>query len=305
MFAAPPVIPTRLLARLPESFHVSGRISGRYADRKFYLEGPAMARDGTFYFTDVPGGRIFRITPDGELSLFVEYDGEPNGIKIHRDGRLFVADYRNGILIIDLLTKRIETFVKQVANERLRGPNDLAFAANGDLYFTDQGNSDVLRPNGRVVKVTPDGRPQIIASDIPSPNGLVVSPDQAWLYLAVTRTNTIWKLPLEVPPGLAGHAEVGTSGVWVYLQGGTGPDGMTVDSAGNVLVAHTGLGCVWVFSPLGEPLHRINTCAGLSISNLVFGGEDMKTLYITESSTGSILTAQMPVAGHRLYSHAD
>jgi gluconolactonase len=303
MFAAPPVIETRVLARLPEVFHVTGRVSGRYASRKFYLEGPALARDGTFYFTDVPWGRIFQINPDGELSLFIEYDGEPNGIKIHKDGRLFVADYKNGIVIIDPHTKKIETFLKQVANERLRGPNDLNFAANGDLYFTDQGNSDILRPNGRVVRVTPEGHAEIIAENIPSPNGLVVSPDQEWLYLAVTRTNSIWKIPLSVPPGLVGHSHVGTSGVFIQMSGGTGPDGMAVDEAGNVVVAHTGLGCVWVFSPLGEPLYRVNTCTGLSISNIVYGGADRKTLYITESSSGSILTAQMPVAGQRMFSH--
>jgi len=304
MFAAPPVIETRMIAKLPESFHVTGRVSGRYANRKFYLEGPAMARDGTFYFTDVPWGRIFQITPDGELSLFVEYDGEPNGIKIHKDGRLFVADYRNGIMCIDPQTRKIDTFLKQVANERLRGPNDLNFAANGDIYFTDQGNSDILRPHGRVVKVDPQGHAEILLEDIPSPNGLVVSPDQEWLYLAVTRTNAIWKIPLTVPPGLVGSSHVGTSGVFIQMSGGTGPDGMAVDSAGNVLVAHTGLGCVWVFSPVGEPLYRVNTCAGLSISNIVFGGPDYKTLYITESATGSILNATMPVAGHKMYSHA-
>lgn len=305
MFAAPPVIETRLLARLPESFHVSGRISGRYGGRKFYLEGPALARDGTFYFTDIPGGRIFQITPDGELSLFLEYDGEPNGLKIHKDGRLFIADYRNGIMTVNLKTKKMERYCVQVANERLHGPNDLTFAVNGDLYFTDQGNSDILRPNGRVVRVKSDGSPEIIMEGIPSPNGLVLSPDQQWLYLAVTRTNSIWKVPLDVPPGLVGQAKVGTTGVFIQMSGGTGPDGMAVDEAGNIVVAHTGMGCAWVFSPLGEPLYRVNTCAGLSIANVVYGGDDRKTMYLVESATGSILTAQMNVPGQTMYSLMD
>lgn len=298
MFAAPPVIETRLLARLPEQFHVTGRVSGRYASRKFYLEGPAVAHDGTFYFADVPWGRIFRITPDGELSLFLEYDGEPNGIKIHPDGRLFVADYRNGILAIDPHTRQTERILERVANEHLRGPNDLSFASNGDLYFTDQGNSDILRPHGRVIRLRAGGEAEILMTDIPSPNGLVLSPDQEWLYVAVTRTNAVWKVPLTVPPGLASSSLVGTSGVFIQLSGGTGPDGLAVDEAGNLLVAHTGLGCVWMFSPVGEPLYRIKTCAGLSISNVAYGGADRKLLYITESATGSILTAGMPVAGY-------
>ncbi len=305
MFAAPPVIATTLLACLPERFHITGRTSGRYANRRFYLEGPAIARDGTFYFTDVPWGRIFQITPDGELSLFLAYDGEPNGLKIHKDGRLFVADYRNGIITIDPKTKRIEPYVIQVANERLHGPNDLTFAVNGDLYFTDQGNSDIQRPYGRVVRVTPRGETEIILADIASPNGLVLSPDQQSLYVAVTRTNSIWKVPLDVPPGLVGNSKVGTSGIFIQMSGGTGPDGMAVDEAGNLAIAHTGLGCLWLFSPLGEPLYRVNTCAGLSIANIVYGGADRKTLYIVESATGSILTAQMPVAGQIMFAHMD
>ena len=232
MYAAPPVMQTKLVGRLSAAMHVTGRVSGRYATRKFYLEGPAMARDGTLYFTDVPWGRIFRMTPDGEISLFLEYDGEPNGMKFHKDGRLFVADYSRGILAIDVATKRMEPYCLRVGNERLRGPNDLVFASNGDLYFTDQGNSDILRPHGRVVRVRADGRPEILFGGVPSPNGLVLSPDEQWLYLAVTRTNCIWKVPLEVPPGLVPNEPVGTSGVFIQMSGGTGPDGMAVDLQG-------------------------------------------------------------------------
>ena len=110
MYAAPPVIETKLVGRLSPDMHITGRVSGRYGTRKLYLEGPAMARDGTLYFTDVPWGRIFRMTPDGEISLFLEYEGEPNGMKFHKDGRLFVADYSRGILTIDIATKRIEPY---------------------------------------------------------------------------------------------------------------------------------------------------------------------------------------------------
>ncbi|MES2610111.1 MAG: SMP-30/gluconolactonase/LRE family protein [Pseudomonadota bacterium] len=305
MFSAPPVIPTQQIARLPEHFHVHGRVSGRYESRPYYLEAPALARDGTLYFSDIPGGRIFRLVPGGEIELFVEYDGEPNGMKIHKDGRIFVADYQRGILAIDPASRRIEPIVERVANERLRGPNDLTFAGNGDIYFTDQGNSDIVRSTGRVVRARATGEVEVLLENIPSPNGLVLSPDEKFLYLAVTRSNAIWKAPLVVPPGLIPQTRVGTTGVFLQMSGGTGPDGMAVDEAGNIVVAHTGMGCVWLFSPLGEPLLRVQSCAGLSISNVVYGGPDRKTLYITESATGSILTAQMPVAGQRLYSHQD
>jgi len=301
MFAAPPVIKTTLVGRVPESFHVHGRQCDRYEGRPIYIEGPALARDGTLYFVDIPGGRIFRMTPDGTISLLVEYDGHPNGLKIHRDGRIFIADYRNGIMFVDPKVGKVEPFLTRLMNEGLHGPNDLTFASNGDIYFTDQGNSDIVRPNGRVVKVGPDGEWTILLENLPSPNGLVLSPDEKFLYVALTRTNNVWKVPLTAPPGIAPNSRVGTTGVFVQMSGGVGPDGMAVDEAGNLAVAHTGMGCVWLFSPLGEPLYRVVSEHGLSVSNMVYGGNERKTLYITESSSGSILTANMPVSGQGLY----
>ena len=301
MFAPPTLIETRVVARLPESFYIHGRTSGRYANRKFYLEGPAMSRDGTLYFTDVPWGRIFQMTPDGEISLFVEYDGEPNGLKIHRDGRLFVADNRNGIVIIDPISRKVENFVKRVANEGLRGPNDLTFSKSGEIYFTDQGNSDLQRPHGRIVHVRENGDARILLADIPSPNGLVLSPKEDWLYIAVTRTLTVWRVALDIPPGMAGSSPVGSTGVFLQLSGGGGPDGMAVDTAGNIVVAHSGFGSVWIFSPIGEPLYRIRSDVGYSTSNIAYGGPENRTLYITESSSGSILAAELPVPGEKLF----
>ncbi|QTH20129.1 SMP-30/gluconolactonase/LRE family protein [Rhizorhabdus wittichii] len=301
MFNPPQLIETRVVARLPESFHVHGRTSERYGNRKYYLEGPVLGRDGLLYFTDVPWGRIFRMTPDGEISLFVEYDGEPNGLKFHRDGRLFVADNRNGIVVIDPISRKVEVLVKRVANEGLRGPNDLTFSKSGDLYFTDQGNSDLQRPHGRVIHVADNGDARILVTDIPSPNGLVLSPKEDWLYLAVTRTLTVWRIAMEPSPGLAPSSPVGTVGVFLQLSGGGGPDGMAVDSAGNVVVAHSNLGSVWIFSPIGEPLYRIKSEVGHATSNIAYGGPDNKTLYITESSSGSILAADLPVAGEKLF----
>ena len=301
MFAAPPILETRLVGRVPAKFHVEGRNCDRYGMRKLYIEGPTIARDGTLYFTDIPAGRVFAMSPAGDVDLFVEYDGHPNGLKIHKDGRIFVADYKNGIMTIDPVSRRVEPFCVRIANERLRGPNDLAFALNGDLYFTDQGNSDYLRPHGRVARVPNGGRPELIMENLESPNGVVVSPDGESLYVSLTRTNNVLKASLDVPPGLEKTAFVGTTGVFVQMSGGVGPDGMAVDADGNLAVAHTGLGCVWLFSPLGEPLYRIQTCAGPSISNMVYGGPEGRTLFITESSTGSILTAEMPTPGAKLY----
>jgi gluconolactonase len=77
-----------------------------------------------------------------------------------------------------------------------------------------------------------------------------------------------------------------------------------VDAEQNLAVAHAGFGTVWLYSYIGEPLCRVKSCAGLGTTNLAYGGADGKTLYITESASGAILRARMPVAGSVMYSHS-
>lgn len=89
------------------------------------------------------------------------------------------------------------------------------------------------------------------------------------------------------------------------MSGGlVGPDGLALDANGNLAVAHCGLGTVWLFNRLGEPIARILSCGGLMTTNLAFGGVDGKQLFITESDSGKILVANLDIPGQPLYSHA-
>ncbi len=153
-------------------------------------------------------------------------------------------------------------------------------------------------PTGRLYRLRRDGRLERLLDNVPSPNGLVLNREETALYLAVTRGNCVWRVPL-LPSG--GVTKVG---VFVQLSGGVGgPDGLALDEQGNLAIAHIGLGTVWLVSPLGEPLYRIRSCAGLLTTNLAYGGPDRKTLFITESETGSILAARLDVPGRVMYSH--
>ena len=87
------------------------------------------------------------------------------------------------------------------------------------------------------------------------------------------------------------------------MSGGMGPDGMAMDSEGNLAVCHVGMGSVWLFSRLGRPLYELRSCAGHATTNAAYGDLDGKTLFITESETGTILQARMPTAGLPLFSH--
>lgn len=148
-----------------------------------FLEGPSFDRNGNLYVVDVPWGRIFRISPGGDVELAFEYDGEPNGLKIHRDGRIFIADFRRGILELDITTGALRTVVDRLGVEHFKGVNDLIFAANGDIYFTDQGHSGFHDATGRVYRYSVQGTLERVLQGIPSPNGLAFSPDEKTLYV--------------------------------------------------------------------------------------------------------------------------
>jgi gluconolactonase len=303
MYAVPPDVPTEVFARVPD--HLRKRQGStrwidvmRRAPTDCFLEGPSFDRDGNLYVVDVGWGRIFRISPDARFEVVAEYDGEPNGLKIHRDGRIFIADYRHGIMLLDPASGRVTPHLDRTVIEPFKGVNDLVFASNGDLYFTDQGLTGLHDPTGRLFRLRASGQLDLLLDCIPSPNGLVLSLDEKSVFVNVTRANSVWRVPLldDGAPYKVGE--------FIRLSGGNGPDGLAMDEQGNLAVAHLGLGTVWLFSHLGEPMARIRSCTGLATTNLAYGGPDGKRLYITESETGTILTAQLQVAGRPMYSHA-
>ena len=298
MFSAP-TSPTEVFTRLPDHLRRDGvethwtRARGSGPLHSF-LEGPSFDREGRLYCVDIPHGRIFRIARDGTWEVFAEYDGNPNGLKIHRDGRIFVADHKLGLLVFDPGTGA-RTLVADASDlGPFRGVNDLVFADNGDLYFTDPGESGLESPHGRVLRLNARGGIDLVYDGLPYPNGLVLSPAQNALYVGVTRSLQVLRLPLR-------EGRVVKAGVFLQLSGGlAGPDGMAVDDQGGLAVVHAGFGTVWYVSALGEPLGRIRSCAGIRTTNAAYDGND---LYVTEAEQGAILRARLPVPGRAMYSH--
>lgn len=302
LLGAPPRIETRVFSRLPDQLRMKGRASGwafgkRNDHLHSFIEGPAFDRIGNLYVTDIPYGRILRVTPEGVWSVTTEYDGWPNGLAVHKDGRIFIADHRRGVMQLDPQSGAVTPVIENVRREGFKGTNDLTFARNGDLYFTDQGQTGLQDPSGRVFRLRADGHLDCLIDRVPSPNGLALSRDEKTLFVAVTRANQIWRLPL--------HADGTTSkvGAYINLSGGGGPDGIALDETGGLAVAHVGLGVVWLFDRLGEPVGRLQSRADLGVTNVAFGGPNGRVLFITESDSGCILTAEVPTAGHALYSH--
>jgi gluconolactonase len=256
-------------------------------------------RAGNLYVTDIPYGRIFRIDPAGRFDVVAEYDGQPNGMKIHHDGRIFISDYRRGILTLDPATGKVDDFLVTRHSESFKGVNDLYFADNGDLYFTDQGQTGLQDATGRVYRWTPDGRLTLLLDNVPSPNGITLNGAQNMLLVAVTRGNAIWRAPIMADGTLS------KVGLFIQMSGGIGPDGIAIDDADSVAVAHAGIGGAWIFSRQGIPLAFVKSGAGEFTTNLAYGGKDRRDLYIVESSTGSILRARVEVPGRKHFSHTE
>lgn len=302
MYAAPPSIEAEVFTKIPEKFSQGNRASEwatvqiHGAPSPTFLEGPVFDNDGFLWVTDIPWGRLFKIDPQGNVEVGAEYDGYPNGIKFLKDGRGVIACHKRGMMQFDPKTGEVTPLVERHMMEPFKGCNDLCVASNGDIYFTDQGQSGLHLPNGRLYRLTPEGQLHVVLDHIPSPNGLALNKAETFIFLAVTRDNAIWRVPLTP------HGSVTKVGKFIQMSGGNGPDGVAIDAEDNLAICHVGIGSVWLFSNLGEPLLRIRAPEGTGrmTTNCAYGGPDNKTLFITESTSGTILKAQMPVAGRLL-----
>ena len=306
LYGPPVALDSEVWSRLPDEFRrpdeetewARGNRPGLKVHS--FLEGPSFDRNGNLYVTDIPYGRIFRIGADKSWTLIAEYDGWPNGLKIHRDGRIFITDYKHGIMQLDAVRGTVTPFLTHRKSESFRGVNDLFFDRKGLMYFTDQGQTGMHDPTGRVYRYNlATEQLDLIISNGPSPNGLVMNPEQDVLYVAMTRGNAVWRVPI-FPDG-------GTSKVSIFtpMAGGhSGADGMAVDRDGRLFVCDAGNCCVWVFDAAAVPVYRIaGASEGRSTTNLAFGGDDGKSLFITESSSGTILRAELDIPGEVMFSH--
>lgn len=293
----PPVIETDVYTAVPDALRKFGVVSEWSRANKggepidCFIEGPCFDPQGNLYLVDIPHGRILQITPSLEWRVIAAYDGEPNGLAWHAHHKLIIADYKNGVMKCDPVHGEVTPLLARRNSERFRGVNDVIVASNGDIYFTDQGQTGLHDPTGRVYRLTAGGRLDCLIDNGPSPNGLVLDATEKVLFVAMTRDNAVWRLPL-LPDGSTSKV-----GRFAQFYGTSGPDGLTIDADGNLFVAHASLGAVFVLNAHGEPLAKIASCKGRTITNVTFGGAEHSTLFITDSSTGTVLRAQWSTRG--------
>ena len=307
-FAPPAVIQARVLTRLPDEFRDRRRTDWCDANKPgheidSFLEGPCFDRFGNLYVADIPFGRIFRISPQLEWSLAAEYDGWPNGLALHRDGSLWITDYRRGLLRIDEAACHSREGGNPVQllghrnSESFKGLNDLTFDAAGDCYFTDQGQTGLHDPSGRVYRWRTSGHLDCLLANVPSPNGIALDGTGKVLFVAATRANAVWRGPL------LADGTTSKMGAFRTFFGASGPDGLAMDADGRLVVAHASLGGAFVVDARGDITHFIRSPAGSTVTNVAYRPGTSK-LVLTESETGTILEADMPSPGLALWSHS-
>jgi gluconolactonase len=193
----------------------------------------------------------------------------------------------HGIMECDVRAGKMLPVLTARNSESFKGCNDLHIASNGDIYFTDQGQTGLHDPTGRVYRLRASGQLDCLISTGISPNGLVLDPSESVLFIAMTRDNAVWRAPFMK------DGSVSKVGRFCSLFGPSGPDGMTMDSKGRLFVGHASLAHVFVFAANGELIARIKSCAGGACTNVAIGGANRDRLYITESMTGTVLMADI------------
>lgn len=255
-------------------------------------EGPAFDRDGNLFFVNWESSSIVRLTPDGVAEEWFNTGGIPAGLAFDPAGNLWVAD--EGAELHGLLRITPDREVAIVANDYhgtpLNGANDLVFARDGTLYFSDPWGSNADRPIGGFYRRFADGRLERIDTELAFPNGVALAPDESAVYLAETYRNRILRYAIN-PDGTLGPAER-----WATTTLPSGPDGMAFDANGDLYVAHYGGGSVDIFNPNGQQVDTI-LVPGTGVTNVAFGGENNRTLYITEVETRSLYRVRLAVSG--------
>jgi len=289
-----PIVGTTVYARIPAAPQAAEGPAPWFAlqqrpARPSFVEGLTLGPAGTLYLVDVPWGRVLQVLDGGETRTVLQYDGQPNGLALRPGGGALLADFEHGLLQVDELASgaEIKPLLTRYGMSRFKGLNDVQVARNGEVYFTDQGGTGLHDPSGRIYCLRPDGELRVLLDGLPSPNALALDEVNRVLYVAVTRDNAVWKVPLRA------DGTVAKVGRHIQLSGGAGPDGLALTRRGWLLVTHLGLGVVWLFDDKGRPVLAYDCPTGDDPSSVTVASDNHHVL-IAEASSGSILLAALP-----------
>jgi gluconolactonase len=287
-----------------------------------FPEGPVVLRDGSILVVEIRGACLTRIRPDGSRETVARWAGPdragPNGAAIGPDGACYVCNnggfvwsprgdyivpadpatgatqpdaYQTGSIDrVDLASGEITALYTECEGQRLCGPNDLVFDREGGMWFTDHGKRRAFDEDRCGVYYAAADGSKIERAIFPlhAPNGIGLSPDECTLYVAETPTGRLWSYPLTRP----GRADPRGARCLVNMLGRF--DSLGVEADGSVVVAAIDQG-LCVVRPDGEISYV--EVPGPAATNVCWGGEDLKTAYVTESLQGRLYQYEWPRPG--------
>jgi sugar lactone lactonase YvrE len=241
------------------------------------VEGPAIDSKGNLYAVSYDYKEtIGKVTPEGQGSIFIKMPvgSTANGIRFNKEEEMFIADYTGHNILRANLAGEVSVFAHESA---MNQPNDLAIMDNGILFASDPNWS---KGNGQLWKISANGKVTLLEKNMGTTNGIEVSTDQKNLYVNESKQLKIWAYDLS-DNGLISNKRLFHS----FKDGGL--DGMRCDSEGNLYVTRWGSGLVVKLNPQGKIIEKIRL-TGKKPTNIAFGGEDGKTIYVTMSDRGNI-----------------
>ena len=288
-----------------------------------FPEGPVAMADGSVLVVEIRRGTLSRVRPDGTIEVVADLDGGPNGAAIGPDGAAYVCNNggrftwreQGGLVLpgptppghtggsiqrVDLATGSVSTLYDGWEGRPLLAPNDLVFDAAGGFWFTDYGVSDAEGARfGAIYHARADGSAIARAGRLPSPNGIGLSPDGRTVYVADTQSGRLWGCEVAGPGAFAPGPLPGLPGrVVASLPGYQRVDSLAVEADGRVCVGTLINGGISVCTPQGEVEHI--PVPDLMVTNICFGGADLRDAWITASATGRLYRARWPRPGLKL-----
>ena len=282
-----------------------------------FPEGPVAMPDGSVILVEIRAGNLTRVLPGGAKEVIAHVGGGPNGAAIGPDGHAYICNNggfkwydRDGMMLpghqaddyaggrierVNLATGQVERLYDAVDGRRLRGPNDIVFDAHGGFWFTDLGkgrNADLDR--GGIFYGRVDGSlVKQVAWPLLTPNGIGLSPDGRTLYAAETESCRVYAWNILAPGEVdTTPADAPKGGRMIYASPTFARfDSLAVEADGNVCVATLHQSGITVVSPVGGRVEFVPVAPGRDwmVTNICFGGADMKTAWVTCSGTGTLV----------------
>jgi gluconolactonase len=300
-----------------------------------FTEAPVALEDGSVLVSEIRTGTIARVGPDRTVTRVATTGGGPNGAALGPDGKLFICnnggftwrvldnglvvpgaalarggnqppDYVGGsIQVVDLDTGSVSELYSECGGHRLKGPNDIVFDAHGGFYFTDSGKRRERDWDyGGLYYARADGSGiREIAYPLVVANGIGLSPGGDRVYVAETVTARLWWWEIESPGQLAHGVGPGSGGANLLctLTNYELIDSLAVESGGNICLATLNRSAITVVSPAGEIVEVVDVADDDPIvTNICFGGDNLRTAYITSAGRGRLYRTEWPRPGLRL-----